>query len=93
MDAFGNKRVPNPPPNNGTGFNNYAAGKKHYGGGRSMPNIGPVGDLLGYAIRDRKKQTLQRTALQNAIARRLKAQDSGNPMAFDYLNYLGGGSS
>lgn len=88
MDAFGNKRLPTPPPTGGGGFNNYAAGRKYYGGGRSMPNIGPVQNTLGYAIRDRK-----RSAKQDAIARRLKAQDKGNPMAFNYLNYLGGGNS
>jgi len=88
MDMFGNPRLPNPPPNNGGGFNNYAAGRKHYGGGRSAPNVGPVSDLLGYRKRD-----LKRSALQDAIARRLKAQDKGNPMAFNWLNYLGGGSS
>lgn len=88
MDAFGNRRVPNPPPISRGGFNNYAAGRKHYGGGRSAPNIGPVSNLLGYRIRDNK-----RSALQDAIARRLKAQDTGNPMAFNYLNYLGGGNS
>lgn len=88
MDTFGNNRLPNPPPLLNGGFNAYAAGKKYYGGGRSMPNLGPVSDLLGYKQRD-----LKRTAMQNAIARRLKAQDKGNPMAFNYLNYLGGGSS
>lgn len=88
MDAFGNKRVPNPPPTGTAYTNDYAAGKKHYGGGRSMPNIGPVSDMLGYAVRDRKRSTMQ-----NAILKRLKAQDTGNPMAFDYLNYIGGGKS
>lgn len=88
MDMFGNPRLPTPPPNNAGGFNNYAAGRKHYGGGRSAPNLGPVGNLIGY-----KKRDLKRSAMQNAIARRMKAQDKGNPMAFDYLNYLGGGSS
>lgn len=88
MDAFGNKRLPDPAPNTTGGFNSYSAGIKHYGGGRSMPNVGPVSDLLGYAKRDRK-----RSAMQNAIARRLKAQDSGNPMAYNYLNAVGGGSS
>lgn len=87
VDFFGNKRVPNPAPGQGQGFNPYAAGRKHYGGGRSMPNIGPVQDLLGYAKRDNK-----RSAKQNAIQRRLKAQGTGNPMAFNYLNYIGGGN-
>lgn len=88
MDAFGNKRLPDPAPGLSGGFNAYAAGIKHYGGGRSMPNLGPVSNKLGYAKRD-----LKRSALQNAIARRMKAQDKGNPMAFNYLNAQGGGSS
>lgn len=87
MDSFGNKRLPDPAPV-GFGLNPYAAGKKHYNGGRSMPNIGPVGDLLGYKTRD-----LKRSARQNAIARLMKSQDKGNPMNFNYLNYLGGGNS
>jgi hypothetical protein len=85
MDPFGNKRLPTPI---GTGFNAYSAGNKHYGGGRLAPNIGPVGDLLGYKSRD-----LKRSARQNAIARLMKAQDKGNPMNFNYLNFLGGGNS
>lgn len=72
MDQFGNKRVPNKPPGF-KGFNPYAAGKKIYGGGRSMPNIGSVSGMgkLGYAKRDREAGTRK-----NAILRRLKAQDS-----------------
>lgn len=38
----------------GGSFTPYAAGYKHYGGGRSMPNLGPVQDKLGYAQRDRE---------------------------------------
>lgn len=85
MDQFGNRRVPNPPPGQGQ-FNPYAAGNKHYGGGRSMPNIGPVSGSgqLGYAQRDNEAM-----ARKQAILRRLKGQLSGNPMNMNVL--LGGG--
>lgn len=36
----------------GGGFNNLAAGNKHYGSGRPMPTTGRVADKLGYAQRD-----------------------------------------
>lgn len=75
MDLFGNKRVPNKPPGF-QGFNPYAAGRKVYGGGRSMPNIGPVNDKLGYAERDNKAK-----AKKNILLRRLKGQMSGSPMS------------
>lgn len=75
MDAFGNRRVPDKPPGF-SGFNKYAAGRKVYGGGRSMPNIGPVQNMQGYAERDNKAQ-----ARKQAILRRLKGQMSGNPMS------------
>ena len=85
MDRFGNKRVPDPPPG-ANQFNSYAAGNKHYGGGRSMPNIGPVSGSgqLGYAERDN-----QAKARKAAILRRLKGQMGGNPMNFNVLS--GGG--
>lgn len=85
MDQFGNKRVPNPPPG-ASQFNSYAAGNKHYGGGRNMPNIGPVSGSgqLGYAERDN-----QAKARKDAILRRLKGQMGGNPMNFNVLS--GGG--
>lgn len=37
------------------GFNKFAAGTKHYGGGRAMPNIGKVSGegKVGYAKRNR----------------------------------------
>ena len=75
MDSFGNKRVPNKPPGF-SGFNSYAAGKKHYGAGRSMPNIGPVSNRQGYNERDNKAK-----ARKGAILRRLQGQMSGNPMS------------
>lgn len=83
MDFFGNRRVPDPKP--GTP-NPYSAGKKHYGGGRSMPNIGPVSGpgMLGYSQRDLKAQ-----ARKDAIKRRLKGQQSGNPMNKNVMNYPG----
>lgn len=43
-------------------WNPYAAGKKHYGGGRSAPNVGKTTNKVGYAKRD---------ALQAALKRRL----------------------
>lgn len=74
---FGNKRVPNPAPGSNTGFNSYSAGKKSYGAGRSMPNIGAVSGsgMLGYAKRDNENK-----ARKDAIMRRLKGQQTGNPM-------------
>jgi hypothetical protein len=84
-DLFGNNRVPNPPPGMG-GFNSYAAGNKRYGGGRSMPNIGPVANPQGYSERDNKA-----LARKNAILRRLKGQQTGNPMNKNVLNFIGGG--
>lgn len=85
MDAFGNRRVPNPPPGFGQ-FNSYAAGNKRYGGGRSMPNIGPVSGMgqMGYNQRDNEAM-----ARKSAILRRLKGQLSGNPMNVNVL--MGGG--
>lgn len=47
----------------GGGFNALAAGNKMYGGGRSMPTLGPV-DRLGYAERDAKLK-----ARNNALLR------------------------
>ena len=76
MDFFGNKRVPNRPPGF-TGFNPYAAGKKVYGGGRSMPNIGPVSGQgqMGYSERDNKA-----AARKKVLLRRMRGQMSGGPM-------------
>jgi hypothetical protein len=85
VDLFGNNRVPNPPPGSG-GFNRYSAGAKRYGGGRSMPNIGPVANMQGYRERDNEA-----AARKAAILRRLKGQATGNPMNKNVLNFLGGG--
>lgn len=76
VDLFGNRPVPNPPPGRGS-FNPYAAGNKTYGGGRRMPNIGPVSGMgmMGYNQRDNEAQ-----AKKSAILRRLKGQATGNPM-------------
>jgi hypothetical protein len=71
-DLLGNRSVP---------FNSYAAGKKHYGAGRTMPNIGPVGNKQGYAERDNKAQ-----ARKNAIMRRMKGMSTGNPMNKDVIS-------
>lgn len=84
MDLFGNRRIPNPPP--GKGFNSYAAGKKHYGAGRSMPNIGPVRHMLGYRERDNKAK-----ARKSAILRRMESQRSGNFMSPSILSGNSGG--
>ena len=48
-------------------FNAYAAGKKHYGTGRSAPNVGKTANKTGYAQRDaqaaaRKQAMLRRAA-------------------------------
>lgn len=49
----------------GGGFNNLAAGNKHYGSGRPMPTTGKVTDMLGYARRDSEAD-----AKRNALYRR-----------------------
>lgn len=36
----------------GAGFNSFAAGKKHYGAGRSAPNVGKTPNMAGYGKRD-----------------------------------------
>lgn len=46
-------------------FNKFAAGAKHYGTGRSMPNIGKTANKTGYAQRD-----AQAAARKNALLRR-----------------------
>lgn len=73
---FGGRPVPNKPPGFTT-YNPYAAGAKRYGGGRSMPNIGPVSGQgqMGYAERD-----LKAAARKKALLRRLGGQKSGDPM-------------
>ena len=86
VDIFGNNRVPNPPPGRG-GFNAYSAGTKHYGGGRSMPNIGPVMNKLGYSERDNKAGARKR-----AVLRRLQGQNTGNPLNSAILSFLSGGA-
>ncbi len=53
----------------------YTAGNKVYGAGRPMPTIGPV-NPAGYRERDRMAK-----ARRNAILRRMRAMQSGNPMA------------
>lgn len=44
----------------------YATGKRHYGTGRSMPNVGKTPNKIGYAQRDvlaaARKQALLRRA-------------------------------
>lgn len=50
----------------------YAVGNKIYGGGRPVPNIGPV-DRMGYQERDSKS-----SARRDAILRRMKANAKGD---------------
>jgi len=52
-------------PTSDSGFNPYAAGKKHYGSGRSMPTTGAV-DKLGYAERDSKAAARREALLRRA---------------------------
>lgn len=52
----------------GGGFRSQAAGNKTYGGGRSMPNLGPVQDKLGYAKRDAEQK-----ARRNLTLKRIQA--------------------
>lgn len=86
VDLFGNNRVPTPGGVNSIGgFNSYAAGNKQYGAGRSMPNIGPVMNTLGYSQRDNEAE-----ARKNAILRRLQGTFSGNPMNSGIQNYTTG---
>jgi hypothetical protein len=82
MDQFGNRKLPNKPPGF-QGFNPYAAGVKHYGAGRSMPNIGPVRGMQGYNERDNKAK-----ARKSAILRRLKGGNSPiKSMSADWRGY------
>lgn len=81
VDFFGNKQVPTPAPGM-KAFNPYAAGNKTYGGGRPMPNIGPVAQPQGYNERDNRAQ-----ARKNAIMRRMKGSDTGNPMSSGVQGY------
>lgn len=60
-------------------FNPYAAGRKIYAGGRSMPTLGPV-DPLGYRERDAITRVKR-----NAMLRMLKAQSKKKYMQPDWL--------
>jgi hypothetical protein len=55
-------------PRGGGGFNPYAAGKKHYGAGRSMPTSGKIANKYGYAERDAKAKA-RREALQRRMGK------------------------
>jgi hypothetical protein len=55
----------NPIRGNVSGFNPYAAGKKQYGSGRPMPNIGKSGSTAGYGRRDAEAK-----ARKDALIRR-----------------------
>lgn len=54
------------PAKAGGGFNAYAAGKKHYGMGRSMPTVGKISNKAGYKERDVKA-----AARRDALLRRI----------------------
>lgn len=77
MNLFGGNRVPNKPPGF-KGFNPYAAGAKHYGGGRNAPNVGGMSGhgQLGYNERDQRA-----AARKKMLLRRLKGQGTGSPMS------------
>jgi hypothetical protein len=64
---------------NQNSFNDYGAGNKVYGGGRSNPTSGPV-DLTGYKERDAKAK-----GMRNAMLRRMKAKQSGRLFSSDNL--------
>lgn len=49
-------------PQGGAGFEALSAGKKSYGGGRPMPNVGKVRSKAGYGLRD-SKMAARREAL------------------------------
>jgi hypothetical protein len=80
-DLFGNRAVPEAAPGM-KAFNPYAAGNKRYGAGRSMPNIGPVAHPQGYAERDNRAQ-----ARKNAIMRRMRGANTGNPSNSSVTGY------
>jgi hypothetical protein len=84
-DLFGNRPVPPPAPGM-KAFNPYAAGNKHYGSGRPMPNLGPVAQPQGYNERDNRAQ-----ARKDAIMRRLKGAGTGNPMNQSVMGYTSKG--
>ena len=59
-------------PQGGGGFQRYAAGAKHYGGGRSMPNVGKIRGAdaaSGYNQRD-----VAANARREALIRRAGGQ-------------------
>ena len=68
-------------------FNSYSAGSKHYGGGRSMPNIGPVKNKGGYKQRDRRL-----SAKRQALLSQIQARLGGNHMSADNLRRRYGGN-
>lgn len=67
----------------GGGFNEYAVGRKHYGGGRGFPTMGPV-DPTGYRERDRIAK-----ARREAMLKRLRAGFGQNFASAAYLRDLG----
>ena len=73
----GAPQVPNKAPGF-QGFNPYAAGAQHYGGGRSAPNVGNMSGegQSGYNERDNKA-----AARKRALLKRLGGQMSGDPMS------------
>jgi hypothetical protein len=67
--------------------NGYSAGNTHYGGGRSMPNIGPVQNKGGYKKRDRRLD-----AKRQALLSQIQARLGGNHMSANNLRRNYGGN-
>lgn len=59
-------------PQGGAGYNPLAAGQKVYGGGLSAPNVGPVQNRQGYAVRDAAG-----AARRDALIRRASSYGQG----------------
>ena len=47
-------------------FQSGAAGKKHYGTGRTMPNIGKTANMAGYGERDAKAKARREALFRRA---------------------------
>lgn len=51
------------------GFNPYAAGKRHYGTGRSAPNVGKTANKTGYSERDARAEARKQALIRRAGGR------------------------
>ena len=72
-------------PSRATGFNQFAAGDKMYGG-TGTPNFGPTAAKEGYGERDK---TI--SARKGAIMRRLANSRKGDPVANSLISKPGSG--